>query len=169
MNYDRILFNGPQKKEGGMRLELGDDASYPVKELGFISFQIPSGVVLELNDDLCIPSLKKNILSFSCIIEHQYGVAFEEHWCIIDYYSLASLRTFSKSVTDGGLYWSLANPMELVHFNMKLDEPYRCEDAYIEHVWKYLCSKPVVELVIDSRFVVDGSVVECRDKIIRFS
>jgi hypothetical protein len=38
MTYDRKLFNKLQEQEGGMSVELGDDATYPVKGLGSISF-----------------------------------------------------------------------------------------------------------------------------------
>jgi hypothetical protein len=42
MTYDRKIFNRFQEQEGGMLVELGDDAMYPVKGLGSISFQMPS-------------------------------------------------------------------------------------------------------------------------------
>jgi hypothetical protein len=38
MTYDKKLFNRFQEQEGGMRVELGDDATYPMKGLGSISF-----------------------------------------------------------------------------------------------------------------------------------
>jgi hypothetical protein len=67
MTYDRSLFNRFQEQEGGMSVELGDDATYPVRGVGSISFQMPSGDVLELSDVLFVPSLKKNLLSVSCM------------------------------------------------------------------------------------------------------
>jgi hypothetical protein len=45
-------------------VELGADATYLVKGLGSISFHIPYGGVLELNEVLFVPSLKKKY-SFS--------------------------------------------------------------------------------------------------------
>jgi hypothetical protein len=50
-----------------MSVELGDDATYPMKGLGSISFWMPSSDVLELNDVLFVPGLKKNLLSVSCM------------------------------------------------------------------------------------------------------
>jgi hypothetical protein len=38
MTYDRSLFNRIQEQEGGMSVELGDDATYPVRGVGSISF-----------------------------------------------------------------------------------------------------------------------------------
>jgi hypothetical protein len=49
MTYDKKIFNRFQEQEGGMLVELGDDAMYPMKGLGSISFQMPSGDVLELD------------------------------------------------------------------------------------------------------------------------
>jgi hypothetical protein len=67
MTYDRSLFNRFQEQEGGMSVELGDDATYPMRGVGSISFQMPSGDVLELSDVLFVPGLKKNLLSISCM------------------------------------------------------------------------------------------------------
>jgi hypothetical protein len=57
--------------------------------------------------------------------------------------------------------------MALVHSNGKLDEPSSLEEAYVKHVWQdamEIGSKPIVESMIDSRLVVDGSVVEYKVK-----
>jgi hypothetical protein len=62
MAYNKSLFNKFQEQEGGMCVELGDDATYIVKGLGSISFQMPLGDVHELNDVLFVLGLKKNIL-----------------------------------------------------------------------------------------------------------
>jgi hypothetical protein len=37
MRYDRSLFNKIQEQEGGMTMELGDDAMYHVRGVGSIS------------------------------------------------------------------------------------------------------------------------------------
>jgi hypothetical protein len=37
--YDMSLFSRIQEQEGGMTMELGDDATYPVRGVGSISFQ----------------------------------------------------------------------------------------------------------------------------------
>jgi hypothetical protein len=38
MTYDRSLFSRLQEQEGGMSVELGDDATYLVRGAGSISF-----------------------------------------------------------------------------------------------------------------------------------
>jgi hypothetical protein len=61
MTYDRKLFSGLQEQERELRVELGDDVTCHVKGMGSISFWMSSGDVLELNDALLVPSLKKKI------------------------------------------------------------------------------------------------------------
>jgi hypothetical protein len=50
VTYDKKLFNKLQEQEGGMSVELDDDAKYTMKGVSSISFQMPSHDVLELND-----------------------------------------------------------------------------------------------------------------------
>jgi hypothetical protein len=67
MTYDKSLFSRIQELEGGMTVELGDDATYPMTGIAFISLQRPSSDVLELSDIILVPTLKKNLLSVSCM------------------------------------------------------------------------------------------------------
>jgi hypothetical protein len=60
-----------------MSVELGDDATYPMRGVGSISFQMPSSDVLELRDVLFVPGLKKNLLSVSYMANVQWRVVFE--------------------------------------------------------------------------------------------
>jgi hypothetical protein len=46
--YDRYFIDRIQEQEGGMSVEFGDDATYPMRGFGSISFQQPTGNVLEL-------------------------------------------------------------------------------------------------------------------------
>jgi hypothetical protein len=48
-----LYSTGFQEQEGGMSVELGDDATYPVRGVGSISFQMPSCDVLELDNFVC--------------------------------------------------------------------------------------------------------------------
>lgn len=57
--------------------ELGDDATYPMRGLGSISFHMPSSDVLEFNDVLFVTRLMKNLLSISCMVKLKCKVAFE--------------------------------------------------------------------------------------------
>lgn len=67
MTYDKKLFSKLHKQEGGMSVEPNDDATYLVKGLASISFQMPLGGVLELTDILFVPDLKKIIFLVSCM------------------------------------------------------------------------------------------------------
>ena len=58
-------------------MELGDDATYLVKGVGFISFQIPLSDVLELDYVLFVLGLKKHLLLASCMTDVHCRVAFE--------------------------------------------------------------------------------------------
>ena len=41
ITYDRFLFSKFEEQEGGMSMELRDDVSYYMREVGSISFQTP--------------------------------------------------------------------------------------------------------------------------------
>jgi hypothetical protein len=122
--------------------------------------------VLELNDALFVLGLNKKLLLVSCMLELQFRVAFEGHHCTINDCSLASSGTLARGVLDGGLY------RLFILFSWKLDEPSSLKEASAENVWKDVvetCSKPIVESMIDSKLVVDGSVIEYMNRVIGFS
>lgn len=77
MTYVKSLFSRIQEQEGGMILELGDDATYLLRGSNSISFWIPSSGVLEISYILFVPSLRKNILSIYCMTNIQWRVSFE--------------------------------------------------------------------------------------------
>jgi hypothetical protein len=62
MTYDRPLFSKISEHVGGMVVELGDEATYLVRGVGPISFQMPLGDVLELDNVLYVLGLKKNLI-----------------------------------------------------------------------------------------------------------
>jgi len=51
-----------------MTVELGDDATYLVKRLGYVSFHMPSSDIIKLNYVCFVHGLKKKLLSLSCMI-----------------------------------------------------------------------------------------------------
>jgi hypothetical protein len=59
--YDRKIFSTFQE-QGGMLVELVDDATYLMKSLGSISFQMLSGDVLELDSIFYVLDLMKSLL-----------------------------------------------------------------------------------------------------------
>ena len=52
-----------------MQGRLGDDATYPVTRMGSVSFIMPLGDVLELDDVLYVHGLTKNLLLVLAIMD----------------------------------------------------------------------------------------------------
>ena len=98
-----------------MNVELVYDASYHMRGLGFISFQMPSSDFIELDDVLFVLVLKNKIILVSCMLNIQCRVSFEGYHCTIIYCSLASPRTLDIPMLDGGLYKFLIDIIELIH------------------------------------------------------
>jgi hypothetical protein len=114
-------------------MELGDDATYLLRGVGSISFQMPSGDVLELDHILLVPSLRKNLLLVSCMTYIHWRVSFEGQQCTIRDCSLASPRNLARGVREGGLYMLLSDPVAHVHSSGRLEEPSIFEEA---NAWK---------------------------------
>lgn len=73
-----------------------------------------------MNDIFLVPTLKKDLLSISYVIDVECTDSFEGHECTISYCDLAIPRTLARGVSDGVLYMMLANIMSLLHV--------QCED-----------------------------------------
>ena len=67
---------------------------------------------------------------FKCMV--WWIVSFEGEHCTINNFSLASLRTLARGVTEGGLLRLLTNIMALLHSNGMLKYPYSFMDP---HEW----------------------------------
>jgi len=91
--------------------------------------------VILLTDVLLVPVLKKNILSYFCMIYVHWRVSFEGQHCTINDCSLSSLRTFSRGVREGGLYQLLVDLVALVNSSEKLDYPSITEEACAYNSW----------------------------------
>jgi hypothetical protein len=103
-----------------MSVELGDDATYPMRGVGSISFQTPIGDVLELSNVLYVLGLKKNLLLVSCMEDLQCMLSL-----MLKRLSLEDgNQVVEKGVHVGGLY-RLQDPVKhgaLMHDNTKLCE-----------------------------------------------
>jgi hypothetical protein len=95
-------------------VELGNDATYLMRRVGYISFRMPSSDVLELSDILFVLGLRKNLLLVSCMTDIHWRVAFEGQQCTIGDCSLASSGTSARGVRKGGLYRLLVDPVALL-------------------------------------------------------
>lgn len=77
ITYDGKIFSRFQEKEGGMRVELGDAATYHVKGLGSTSFEMSPSDVLESDSVLYVTYLMKSLISVSCMIDLQCLTKFD--------------------------------------------------------------------------------------------
>jgi hypothetical protein len=116
-----------------MSVDLCDDATYLVRGVGYISFQMPSSDVVELDYILFVLGSRKNLLLVSCMIDIHWRVAFDGQQRTISDCSLASARTLAGRVREGGLYRLLVDSVAHVHSNERLERPSSFEEA---HTWR---------------------------------
>jgi hypothetical protein len=83
MTFNKKAFNKLQEQEDGIQVELGNDATYLVTKMGFVSFYMPLGDVLELDDVLYVLGLTKNLLSVSAMTDLRCVVEFDDQQVII--------------------------------------------------------------------------------------
>lgn len=66
-----------------MQVALGDDATYLVTRVCLVSFCIPLGDVLELDDTLYVLGLTKKLCSMSAMIDQRIVAKFDDQHVII--------------------------------------------------------------------------------------
>ena len=65
-----------RKKKFTTQVELGDDSTNKIEGVGSTSLQLDLGTILHINDVLCVPGLKKNLLSVVGLADKCYKVLF---------------------------------------------------------------------------------------------
>jgi hypothetical protein len=75
MTSSQQLFSSLKKWNTRVKVELGDDAKYPITRVGTISFQLESGNSLDFDDFLFVLGLGKNL--FSVLVMEDKGFAME--------------------------------------------------------------------------------------------
>jgi len=76
-SYKNILSNF-RKRTFSDQVELEDDRSYKIEEVGSISFQLESGSILHIDEVLYVPGLRKNLLSVATFEDKGYWVTLME-------------------------------------------------------------------------------------------
>jgi hypothetical protein len=76
MTGERVNLSSMMEKRTSHRVELGDNNSYAVKGIGKASIELKSGKNVHLNNVLYVPSLKKNLVSISCLEDKGDRIAF---------------------------------------------------------------------------------------------
>jgi hypothetical protein len=121
-------------------VDLGNDVACAIIKLGSISFCIPLGDVLELDDGLYVPSLTKCLLSVSCIKNLQCMAEFDSYQVIIRKHILELGQVLVRGVQDGSFYSLLVDPIEKVWQDAMIEE---CSSGFVEIV-----SKPIMESMV---------------------
>jgi hypothetical protein len=88
--------------------EPSDDGKYLISGLCSISFRMLAEV-LELQEELYVPSMTKNLLLVSCLTDLNCMVEFDDQGVIIKSRSPDPSRVLARAVREGGLYRLLAS------------------------------------------------------------
>jgi hypothetical protein len=99
------------EKDSGTHVELGDDAKYAVKGEGTILFQLESGGLLEAQDVLYVPKLKKNLLSVSVLEDRGFFIMFKKGKVLIRLEGAIPDTTMNIGVREGKLYRLQGKPV----------------------------------------------------------
>ena len=94
MTGHREALTSYRKKEFTTQVELGDDSTYKIEEVGSTSLQLDFGMVMHIDDVLYVPGLKKNLLSVAGLENKGYRVLFVIHI----YSSRATIFYFLDSI-----------------------------------------------------------------------
>ena len=118
-----------EQKESPHKVMLGDDSQYPIKGLGEASYKLDSRNPIKMNDVLCVPGLKKNLLSISALDKKGFRVAFIDGKVLMWTKGKTIDDAVEIGVEEGGLYklkghtdstltTNTINPSELWHIRL---------------------------------------------------
>eukprot|EP00253_Pinus_taeda_P021955 PITA_21955 len=100
-------------------VELGDNKSYVVRGLGSTSLKLDNGSKLHLNNILYVPSLKKNLLSISCLEDKGERNAFVDGKVLVWGKDSSIDKARVIRVREGSLYQIITPPPQaLVHMEI---------------------------------------------------
>jgi hypothetical protein len=92
------------ENNSGLQLEFGDNAKYVFKGVGTTSFRLKSGKPLNMSEVLCVPRLKKNLLSISAMEDIGNAMAFVDGKVLAWQKGLSLESTEVIRNHDGNLY-----------------------------------------------------------------
>ena len=141
-----------------MIVELGDDATYLVRGVYSISFQMPSGDVLQLDSVLPVLEFKEHLFSTFCMRNIHCRVAFEGQQSTMT----SQPVEFGQRGEKGWPLRKIVDPVALVHYIEKLDEPSNLK-THVEHAWQdsmETISEPMMDSVLDSK-IQDVEIIAC--------
>jgi transposase InsO family protein len=85
-------------EKGEVDFRVGNNARVAALNVGIKQLHLPSGFILELNNCYFIPSLSRNIVSPSCLMEDGYTFASKDNGCVI---SRNGMFVASASIVNG--------------------------------------------------------------------
>ena len=78
MTDNKEFFSSLEEKDMQMHIKMGNEGRYNATGVGTITFQRESGSLLTLSDVMCVPGLKKNLVSIAMFEDRGYDVIFSE-------------------------------------------------------------------------------------------
>jgi hypothetical protein len=100
----RELFSSLTMQYSGSHIDLGDDVDDAVEGEGTILFQLESGGLLEAQDVLYVPEMKKNLLSVSTLEDENFAVLFQKIPILVHSKVASPDTTVNIGVKEGKVY-----------------------------------------------------------------
>ena len=80
---DCVLFDATKSSSTPIEICMGDDTCYDVKSCGDVQFHLSNDMSKKLKDVWYVPSVKKNLMSISQLVEKDMDVLFTKFGCTI--------------------------------------------------------------------------------------
>jgi hypothetical protein len=111
------------EKESCLHVVIGDDARYTVRGVGSTSLQLHFGTPLHLSVVLCVPRMRRNVVSISSSENKGYTISFS-YGKVLAWNKKSSMDyAWVISVQEGRLYILIVQPVQaLIHDSISLSE-----------------------------------------------
>jgi hypothetical protein len=97
MTCNKECYDEYYEKNDGTHIYLEDNISHKVQGYGVISVNLPNGQLRQMHDVMYVPSIKKNLIYVSTIIDNNLTVVFGKLKCVVkyiqDHYRIVSIGT----------------------------------------------------------------------------
>ena len=60
------------------KVELGDGSTFDIKRVGSTNLQLDSGTLINVEEILYVPNLKKNVISVTVLEDKRFSITFSE-------------------------------------------------------------------------------------------
>ncbi len=112
-----------------MDIRVGNGARVAAVAVGTMPLSLPSGLVLELNNCYCIPTLCKNVISASCLQAEGYGFRSVDNGCSVYYNDIF----YFHAPMMNGLYIVNLDGCSVYNINAKRQRPNDLNPTFIWH------------------------------------